>query len=252
MTIIFCWTHPRTRSTALEKCFSSVVKTMHEPFSVSYYYRLQQDGGTGANGVIFDPRLDIQETHEFHFFNVVEKIKNVEKEHGTVFIKELAYCVVRQKAELEKHVKFFKSCRHIFLIRDPAETVPSLVHQMRRVYGSDCSMQKIGQAVGIQDLLQLSTILTFDGKVNSSDLVEQPERTIKEICRLVQIPYKDNMLKWRKNEALPDWKVWEQSGWHDDVKQTETFKEITKTYSADLCIPFIDDNREIYDKLNSM
>lgn len=214
MVVIFCWTYPRTRSTALEKCLSRVVYTLHEPFSVGYYV------GQGS----------IKTMDSMDFDATVEKIRNAEKEHGKVFIKELAYCVIRQWKEFMKHFEFFRACKHVYLVRHPRETIPSLIYQMKRVYGQDCSLERIGRAVGIEDLRRMTGLLPMMHRVESEKLVESSRNAIHELCRKIDLPYQEDMLEWDKG-PLSDWNVWEVQGWHDDARSTTTFKKIDKDYS---------------------
>src|SRR6478609_6547432 len=223
MTIIFCWTFPRTRSTALEKCMSNIVFTMHEPFSAGYY-ALQSNENNHCS-------------HPINFHEVVNKIKENEKIHGKVFIKELAYCVVRQKEHFAPYLPFFLSCKHICLVRNPKETIPSLVHQMKKVYGKDVPVDRIRKAVGINDLIGLKHILEKEtGEeimvVNSKYLTTDTEETLKTLCNRVGLQYHTNMTEWNAG-SLPDWKIWEQHGWHDVAKVTTAFVKKRQSYEED-------------------
>lgn len=82
MTVTFIWTHPRSRSTALEKCLASLAPTMHEPFSGGYYLGAHPEAVEGAGADVLKP-----------FHRVVEDIKEKQGESGGVVVKELAYCV---------------------------------------------------------------------------------------------------------------------------------------------------------------
>lgn len=208
--IIFCWTFPRTRSTAFEKSMAQIVHTLHEPFSAGYY---------ALNGKTIDV-----ETHEVDFDHVVKFIERLEKQHSIIFIKELAYCVVRQEEAFRRHAKFFDQCKHMYLIRDPKETIPSLIRQMRRVYGKDCSLEQIKKAVGIKDVLLMKQ--NHDGLlVDSGRLVQDTENTLRKICLYLGLKFDSKMMKWEKG-SLPDWKIWGDKGWHDAAIESTGFKSV--------------------------
>lgn len=212
--ILFCWTFPRTRSTILEKCVSGFVKTLHEPFSGMHYASVGGD-------------VSMSQTHILtNFDHVIESILEAEKIHGNVFVKELAYCVFRHD-EFLQHKDFWTQCKHVILTRHPTETIPSLCKQMFRVYGQDCPVDRIRQAIGVKDLMNLATQLSEWKcepltRLDSHLLIENPRQIISDICAIFDIQYNDAFLEWKAG-SLPDWQIWEVSGWHDKAKETTSF-----------------------------
>jgi hypothetical protein len=226
--IIFCWTFPRTRSTALEKCFAQIISTMHEPFSASYY----------VHNTDF-PSQKVPDTHETDFGKVVEKIRKMERRYGNVFIKELAYCVIRQREEFLRHLDFFQSCNHVFLLRDPKETIPSLYHQMKKVYGDDCPIENIEKAIGVEELFHLQKTLCPEDPffIYSERLLDNnTSHYLKSICSRLGLPFSCEMLHWEKG-ALDDWQIWSRDGWHDKAMERTTFQKEKTDYPM---------NREIF------
>ena len=185
--IIFCWTYPRTRSTAFEKCMSRAVHTVHEPFSGSYYCTV-------------NPSFATPDSHPKRFENVIAKLRTLEQTHGTIFIKELAYCVVRQE-QFQRNIEFFKSCEHMFLTRPPRETVPSLAHQMQKVYGNHCSYKQIEDAIGIKDLANLYRTIEPQGyiHIHANDMLDRnaARNILEKICKRYNLENSAvSMLQW--------------------------------------------------------
>ena len=188
---------------------SQIVKTLHEPFSAGYY---TLSGNT----------IDV-DTHHVDFAEVIKSIEKAEKEHGVVFIKELAYCVIRQWEEFKDNIQFFSRCKHMYLVREPKESITSLVKQMRKVYGEDCPLERIEKAVGIQDLISMRKI--YDGlTIDSGELTANPEKILKEICDYFALTFDERMLTWEQG-SLPDWKIWASKGWHDNAIRSTGFTE---------------------------
>lgn len=207
--ITFCWCAPRSLSSILEKCIAQSkddVYTFHEPFSLYYY---------GQKGVL---------QHAVSFDQVVAEIREKAKLHKHVFIKELAYCVVNAP-EFEKYKSFFiNECRHMFLIRSPELTIPSLSAQMKRVYGADISFDKIVEASGILELNDLHLLVTEHWRemaviIDANELQIDPESTIKSICLYMELPFETSMLTWEKG-SLHDWGTWSEKNWHEVAEST--------------------------------
>ena len=240
--ITFCWTYPRTRSTVFEKCMSTAVHTLHEPFSGCYYKS-------------FEKTVRLEENSLFHkntFSEVVEHILETERTYGNVFIKELAYCVIRQ-SEFFKYKDFFKSARHIFLLRKPRETISSLAIQMNKVYGDDPNiLERIARSAGVSDLsLLLQNVFTWRTSmliIHSEKLVTDPKSVLEKVTDFMEIPYSDKMLHWRA-ESLPDWGIWENNGWHDEAKRSTGFKKTETEPVDEQLYPLIWWNNKIYEEL---
>jgi len=197
---------------------------MHEPFSAGYY-------------ALHNREEVCTDHHSTDFDRVVENILTAERKHGKVFVKELAYCVVRQWDAFERHLDFFHRCTNVCLLRDPEESIASLTRQMKRVYGDECGEKRIGTAVGIEDLACLVSILSICGYVDSQDLVDRPKRVMNEMCNILNVPYDDKFLSWNSG-SLADWKIWAVSGWHDDAIASTGFTN-TESKNADVDRPIV-------------
>jgi hypothetical protein len=201
-----------------------MVYTMHEPFSAGYYTKVSH------YETLKD--LDTCKAYDIDFDKVIEQIISAEKRYATVFVKELAYCVLRQTDSFDKNFDFFKSCKHVALIRDPKDTIPSLVHQMRRIYGIHCELDRIESDIGVDDLYEIIKRLPTLGILDSDDLVENAQHCLKRLCSLLDLEFSESSLRWEEG-SLGDWKIWESLGWHDDVKNSTQFKKVHKVYECE-------------------
>jgi len=214
---------------------------MHEPFSGGYYLGAHPEAVEGAGADVLKP-----------FHRVVEDIKGKQGESGDVVVKELAYCVWRQRSAMEQHRDFFNTCRHVALVRRPEESIPSLVKQMLRAYG-DIPLGRMRDAMGYEDLLALSNHFREVSPVmvvDSDELVSEPATVLGRLCNFMGFPFDNALLTWKKG-PLPDWVLWDSRGWHEAARESEGFvratnhatpqeAQITPTESQLIqeCVPF--------------
>ena len=119
---------------------------------------------------------------------------------------------------------------------------------MQKVYGKDVSKDRIEKAIGIADLHTLIIQLKDWGKdlyvIESDTIIADPSTTMKNLCDHLGLQWDDTKLHWDKG-SLPDWKIWEESGWHDNAKETTSFekKETSKHYDDE---PYTDFRRKVH------
>ncbi|MBL4544576.1 MAG: hypothetical protein JKP95_01350 [Oceanicaulis sp.] len=92
-----------------------------------------------------------------------------------------------------------KDCRHIFLIRDPAEVAASYHATMKRACAED--LGAIRQARLYDEICDLT------GQawpvIEGADVLENPAGMLRAVCDAVGIAYTDAMLSWRRVGELP-------------------------------------------------
>jgi hypothetical protein len=207
MNILALWSHPRARSTAMGRMFYErgdfLVKD--EPFARYYYF-----SGDRING----RRTDVTPKPE-HQFEAV--LNTVLEDAGVqpVFMKDHAYHVASRVS-----LDFLRNFTNTFLIRDPAQSIPSLFARM-----PSFTLQE----TGYQDLVrlyQLAEELTDEPPIviSAADLVNRPYATIKAYCEAVGIPFVADALNWRR--GIPDgfdayW--WGDASWHTHLARSTGF-----------------------------
>lgn len=230
--ILALWAVPRSASTAFERMMRQRGDhSVHdEPFGMSYYYSEER------RDTIRYP--DAEPDSQYNFDTVLDKLKK-ERKKQPVFIKDLSYQVMPAVNE-----EFLSHFENSFLIRHPRKVLPSLFS-----HWPDFTLEETGYA----ELNRIfETVKEIAGKVpafiDSDDLVQKPEATVKAYCQAVDIPFVKDSLKW-KPEIQPEINQWE-GGWHHYTQSSQGFKERkTKDYANiedhehlkqayDYCLPY--------------
>ena len=112
MPIINLISGPRNISTALMYSFSSRSDTciIDEPF---YGYYLKETGADHPG------RQEIIASMECDWNNIVDYIKEKQKKHAIVFVKNMAHHLI------DADISFLAECANVYLIRNPAEIITS-------------------------------------------------------------------------------------------------------------------------------
>ena len=106
--------------------------------------------------------------------------------------------------------------QHVFLIRDPAEVLASYVIRRSAVTPEDLGfLQQLRLIEHLQRLNQTVTVL------DSADLLQNPERRLTQLCRLLGVPFDDAMLTWPAGPRDSDG-VWARY-WYDAVEASTGF-----------------------------
>ena len=212
--LLILWATPRSISTAFEwmmrqrgdfECF-------HEPWNELYYYgedrRSQRDAHVPA-------RPD----HNYaSFWNEISALAQAQN----VFVKDFAYSVEHDLDDAK-----LSAMTHTFLIRDPKRVVQGLGH-----HWPDCTWDE----VGFGPLHRLfGQIADRDGTpppvIDASDLIGDPEGTIRAYCDAVGIRFVAEALEWSQGERTEVSWYGEGSGpWHDALRQSTGFHKPPTEY----------------------
>lgn len=207
-TILALWSAPRSVSTAFERMIMARRDhaVVHEPFSAHYYL------SAGRTSDRFRDRQPEPRHHQTEILaRVVERARR-----GPVFFKDMAYHVRRfaDSAFLSRFV-------NTFIIRDPAEALPSLFHVW-----PDFTDEEAGYAA-LGHLFEL--VVEARGKapavIDSGDLLRDPEATVRAYCRATGLPFLPEAMTWEAGSP-PEWEMWD--AWHADAKASTTFQKPSK------------------------
>lgn len=180
--ILAVWGTPRTRSTA----FLWMMKqrgdfhTFHEPFGQSFYLSEDRKSDRAADQ---PPKADLNYQA---ILNMLESHKG--KGGCSVFIKDLSYHMDGVFDE-----EFMSHFHNVFLIRDPAKTLPSLYSVL-----PDFTEEEIGyetQYIMYQTVLEASDSLP-PIVIDADDLVTNTEAIVRELCERLNIPFIAESLRW--------------------------------------------------------
>ncbi|MDJ0556621.1 MAG: sulfotransferase family protein [Microcoleaceae cyanobacterium MO_207.B10] len=235
--IIALWSTPRSRSTA----FMWMVKqrgdflALHEPFGASAYYSEER---------IFNRFPDITPQAEYNYQNVLQDLK-VKSQNNRLFIKDFP-CYFIQIVNNE----FIDYFQHTFLIRNPAQMLPSYYYKMPDLNFEEC---------GYKQLFELfNKVIERTGKIpvviNADDLVENTIDIVQEYCSRIGIPFIPEVLNWNSPSNTNEISWWDNGSWLEDLRISCGFQKTEKSYLKihqdqkllslyNLCMPY-------YEKLN--
>jgi hypothetical protein len=200
MRILALWAHPRARSSAFARmmCERGDFRVLDEPFMRYYYFSDER---------ISPRRPDVEPQANARFEAVLENVL-YEAEKQPVFIKDHAYHVA-----LRADPAFLRHFHNTFLIRHPAQALPSLHARM-----PDFSLPETGYAESVRlvDLVkQLGGVPVI---IDADDLVENPEGTVRAYCEAVEIPFLHRALHWERGlpaDMCADW-----GGWYSHLEKS--------------------------------
>ena len=204
--ILALWSAPRSTSTAFETMMRERKDFLvfDEPFGLYFYYSEERQS---------DRYAETEMNSVYNFQPLCQDLIH-KAQSQPVFIKDMAYYIEDQANEA-----FLAHFEHTFIIRHPAKALPSLFARW-----PDFQFNEAGYA----ELYKLfKAIKAFWGKVppliDSDDLVQKPEATVKAYCEAVNIPFMPQALTWDP-KIHPEVLQWE-GGWHTYLQSSQGFKE---------------------------
>lgn len=204
MKILALWAHPRARSSAVGRmmCERSDFLVQDEPFARYFYFSDER---------VSQRRVDVTPKPEDRFDAVLNELL-LAAEQQPLFIKDQAYHVA-PRADLT----FLGHFENTFLIRDPAQSLPSLYARM-----PDFTLPEAGYAESFK-LFQLAK--RINGRtpivVDADDLVDNSELAIKAYCDAAGIPFSRRSLNWESGlpkDMSADW-----GGWYTHLEKSRGF-----------------------------
>ena len=233
MTIrINSWSGPRNVSTALMRSFAQRrdAVAVDEPLYGHYL------ATTRAPHPGLEELLEILETNAS---TVVDEVILGPCEKDVLFLKQMVHHLTP-----DLDLSFLSKCVNILLIRDPAEVIASLVHQLPGPSMRD---------VGLERQVILFNDLRAQGQeppvVDAKQLLLDPEGVLRELCDRIGIPWDPAMLSWPPGPQ-PEDGPWSKY-WYDNVQQSTGFAPYKKRDSQvpASCTELLADCRDLYAEL---
>ncbi len=231
---ICLWSGPRNISTALMYAFAQRPDTtvVDEPL-YGHYLRV-----SGARQPGREELLPILETDGEKA--VRETILNGQIGKPVFFIKNMAHHLI----DLDE--SFLSELTNVFLIRDPRQMLPSLVHQIPQLTMRDAALKRQS------DLFRkLRTLGQSPPVLDSRELLRAPEAVLRNLCRQVGIEFDPTMLAWKAGPR-PEDGPWAPHWYHSLHKSTGfgPYQEKTAPFPAALR-PLLEECQPHYDFLLS-
>lgn len=232
--VLSLWATPRSRSTAFMWMMRNRgdFNVLVHPFGKSAYYSEER---------IFYVKLDSPLKAEYNYNVVLQDLKSTAKE-GRLFVKDFPFYF-----SPIVDAGFLSLFQHTFLIRDPAQMLPSYFHKWPTLTFEE---------TGYQQLYELfERVVSEQGKIppliDADDLVKDPTSTVRAYCKNVGIPFIAEALTWEPpKEKLKKTSWWDGGSWHDRMTLTTGFSEqVDRNYLTinesdrlkhlyDLCLPY--------------
>jgi hypothetical protein len=143
---------------------------------------------------------------------VVKEFCSKDYQAPILFLKNMAHHLV------SLDLAFLSKLEHVLLIRDPREMLPSLINQIPSPTMRDTGLKKQWELY--QQLMdQGSSPIVID----SRELLLEPEFILNKVCAALQIPYYQEMIKWKPG-ALEEDGIW-AGHWYHNVHKSTGFQE---------------------------
>ena len=203
---IAMWSGPRTISTALMRAWGSRPDTVvcDEPL-YAHYLR--------ATGRAHPGRDDIIAHHEADWRSVVERLTGPVPGGGLFYQKHMAHHLLPEMGR-----DWVLNLRNAFLIRDPAEMLPSLAEVLPEPTLRDTGLEQ--QA----ELFERVRAATGQPPpvIDAKDVLLDPEGMLRTLCDALDVPFRAAMLSWAPGPRATDG-IW-ATHWYDAVEQSTGFK----------------------------
>ena len=111
---------------------------------------------------------------------------------------------------------FLDHCVNVLLIRDPAEVISSLVHQL-----PEPTMRDVGLKRQVELFADLKERAQEPPVLDARQLLLDPEHVLKQLCTRVGLEWDPAMLSWPAGPA-PEDGVWAKY-WYDNLERSTGF-----------------------------
>ena len=208
--IVACWSGPRNISTALMRSWSSRKDTFvsDEPF---YAYYLKQ---TKLKHPLYK---EIINKYSSNYDEVVNYLTNrIPKDKKIWYQKHMAHHIFDFN-----NIEWISNCENCILLRHPKEVISSYSKKNKLN-----SAEELGYPQQYEIIKYLKKINKSYVVIDSSELLNNPEKVLSNWCMKINIKFYKSMLRWEKGNYVTDG-IWWKS-WYDNVIKTTRFKEYEK------------------------
>ncbi len=206
--ILALWATFRSTSTAFTNMMyqRSDFLVSHEPFALSYYKSPERRDTNRYP--------DIELCPEYSYKTIWQKLQQ-QADSQAVFIKDMAFYIFHL-ADRE----FLSIFENTFLVRHPAKMLPSLYDKW-----PNFTLEETGYAE-LYNLFEMAKEFSIKIPVviDSDDLVQKPEATVKAYCDAVSIPFIREALEWEP-KLRPELYNFEDVTWVTNAMYSSGFKE---------------------------
>jgi Sulfotransferase domain len=204
---IAMWSGPRNISTAMMRAWGNRADTfvIDEPF-YAYYLSATGKEHAGADEVIASGETDWRKI-------IAQLTGPIPNGKRISFQKQMAHHLL---PEVDRN--WLGAVTNCFLIRDPREVIASYIKKRE-----DPTLPDLGfaQQAEIFDSVRAHTN-SVPAVVDAKDVLENPERMLRLLCKAIGVDFSDLMLSWPPGLRETDG-IW-ASYWYGEVEKTTSFQ----------------------------
>ena len=198
------WSGPRNLSTALMRSFENRNDTIvyDEPF---YAYYLNK---TNLNHPL---KKRIMEYYPVSQSEIIEKITTIPNNNKIFYQKHMTHHIVKNTK-----LNWINKGYNCFLIRHPAKVINSYIKKNSLININDIGYKR--QFEIFKKVKKSNLKFTI---INADNILKNPNLTIKNLCKNLDIKFSNKMLKWPKGKRSSDG-IWSKI-WYKNVEKSSTF-----------------------------
>ncbi len=229
---ICLWSGPRNISTALMYSFAKRydTKVFDEPLYGFYLKQTQaKKYHPGADEIISIMENDGQKVIE---------IMMSEHEKPVLFFKQMTH----QLLDLDR--SFMKKTINIILTRDPKEMLPSFDKVIHNP-----SLEDVGYKLHVELMNYYKSNHIKYVVLDANRVLLNPKTILKKLCEIIEIPFEDAMLKWKKGARKEDG-IWAKY-WYENIHNSTGFlkyKAKAEPFPEHL-LPLLEESKIYYKQL---
>lgn len=209
---IAMWSGPRNISTAMMRAWGNRNDTLviDEPF-YAYYLKVTGIKHPGADEVIATGDIDWRKV-------VVQLTGSIANGKQIFFQKQMTHHLL---PEIDR--EWLGAVTNCFLIRDPQEVINSYIKKRE-----DPALEDLGfvQQAEIFDFVRTRNN-AVPPVVDAKDVLQNPERTLRLLCKALGIEFSQSMLSWAPGLRDTDG-IWAKH-WYGEVAKTTSFQPYRPT-----------------------
>ena len=203
------WSGPRNLSTALMRSFENRQDTsvIDEPF---YAYYLKK---TKLNHPM---KKEIIKTYPISQNKILQLITSKPKNKKIYYQKHMTHHIIKNT-----RLDWVNKGYNCFLIRHPAKVINSYIKKNSLKNINDIGFKK--QYEIFNKIKKNKIKYTV---INADTIIKDPNKSIKKLCKILQIKFTKKMLNWPKGKRASDG-IWSKV-WYKNVELSTTFSSYKK------------------------
>ena len=203
------WSGPRNLSTALMRSFENRndTKVIDEPFYAYYLKKTELD---------HPMRNEIINNYPISQQKILNIITSKPKNYKIFYQKHMTHHIIKNT-----RLDWLDKGYNCFLLRHPAKVINSYIKKNSLKNINDIGFKK--QYEIFNKIKKNKIKYTV---INADTIIKDPNKSIKKLCKILQIKFTKKMLNWPKGKRASDG-IWSKV-WYKNVELSTTFSSYKK------------------------